>query len=257
MSAPVDSPTRTLLIALAVSLVCSVVVATAAVSLRPRQAENELRFQQSNILAAAGLLDPDRDIGEQFEQVEVRVIDLESGEYADDIDPNEYDTAAALRSPDGSAALGKADDIANIKRRERYAKVYLLRDGNKLDTIILPVRGYGLWSTMYGFLALEADGNTVSGLSFYEHAETPGLGDKIEDPRWLALWPGKKIYDENGAPAIEVVRGRADSADPHEIDGLAGATLTGRGVQNLLTFWLGEQGYGPYLRQLGQSGSDT
>ncbi len=257
MSASVETPTKTLLVALAVSLVCSVMVAAAAVSLRPKQAENELRFQQSNILAAAGLLDEDRDISEQFEQIEVRVVDLESGEYADDIDPNDYDVQAALRNPQLSDPLDKSEDIANIKRRERYSKVYLLRDGDRIETIILPVRGYGLWSTMYGFLALEADGNTVSGLSFYEHGETPGLGDKIEDPQWLALWHGKEVYDADGDPAIEITRGKAPAGDPHAIDGLAGATLTSRGVENLLTFWLGQQGYGPYLRRLEQSGSDS
>lgn len=257
MSASVETPTKTLLVALGVSLVCSVVVAAAAVGLRPRQAENELRFQQRNILAAAGLYDPGRDVGEQFEQIEVRIVDLATGEYIEDLDPNDYDAQAALRNPAQSDALDKSVDIANIKRRERYAKVYLLRDGDEIETIILPIRGYGLWSTMYGFIALEADGNTVSGLSFYEHGETPGLGDKIEDPRWLGLWPGKKVYDADGEPQLQVIRGQAAADDPHSIDGMAGATLTGRGVTNMLAFWLGGQGYGPYLRGLEQTGSDS
>ena len=162
-----------------------------------------------------------------------------------------------MRNPAQSDALDKSVDIANIKRRERYAKVYLLRDGDEIETIILPIRGYGLWSTMYGFIALEADGNTVSGLSFYEHGETPGLGDKIEYPRWLGLWPGKKVYDAAGEPQLQVIRGQAAADDPHSIDGMAGATLTGRGVTNMLAFWLGGQGYGPYLRGLEQTGSDS
>ena len=257
MSASVETPTKTLLVALGVSLVCSVVVAAAAVGLRPRQAENELRFQQRNILAAAGLYDPGRDVGEQFGQIEVRIVDLATGEYIEDLNPDDYDAQAALRNPAQSDALDKSVDIANIKRRERYAKVYLLRDGDEIETIILPIRGYGLWSTMYGFIALEADGNTVSGLSFYEHGETPGLGDKIEDPRWLGLWPGKKVYDADGEPQRQVIRGQAAADDPHSIDGMAGATLTGRGVTNMLAFWLGGQGYGPYLRGLEQTGSDS
>lgn len=257
MSASVETPTKTLLVALGVSLVCSVVVAAAAVGLRPRQAENELRFQQRNILAAAGLYDPGQDVGEQFGQIEVRIVDLATGEYIEDLDPDDYDAQAALRNPAQSDALDKSVDIANIKRRERYAKVYLLRDGDEIETIILPIRGYGLWSTMYGFIALEADGNTVSGLSFYEHGETPGLGDKIEDPRWLGLWPGKKVYDADGEPQLQVIRGQAAADDPHSIDGMAGATLTGRGVTNMLAFWLGGQGYGPYLRGLEQTGSDS
>ena len=103
-----------------------------------------------------------------------------------------------------------------------------------------------LWSTLYGFLALDARTFEIQGITFYQHGETPGLGGEIDNPKWKALWPGKRAFDENMNPVIEVVKGQA-SAD-NEVDGLSGATMTSRGVTNLLRFWLGENGYGPYLK---------
>ena len=124
-------------------------------------------------------------------------------------------------------------------------------DGETLELVVLPVEGLGLWSTLYGFIALDADLETVRGLSFYEHGETPGLGGEVDNPRWKALWPGRKVLAD-AEPRIEVVRGRAGSTDedPYRVDGLAGATMTGRGVTNLLRFWLGEEGFRPYFERL-------
>jgi len=147
------------------------------------------------------------------------------------------------------------DDIAKIKRRENYATVYLVESNGELDKIILPVRGAGLWSTLHGFLALENDLNTVAGLGFFEHGETPGLGGEVDNPNWKALWPGKKVYDEGDAK-IQLIKGSVDANTAeaeHKVDGLSGATLTSRGVTNLLQFWMGENGYKPFLSNL-QSG---
>jgi Na+-transporting NADH:ubiquinone oxidoreductase subunit C len=246
-----------MLVALAVSLVCSVLVAASAVSLKPRQEANELTFRQRNILVAAHIYDPQRSVAEQFERIDARVIDLATGQYVDDVDPNTFDAMEAARDPQRSIGLDPAQDIAKLKRRESYATVYLLREGETLKTIILPIRGYGLWSTMHGFIALEPDGNTIAGLSFYEHAETPGLGDKIEDPAWQKLWEGRPVFADGDEPAIRVVRGDANPSDPFAIDGLAGATLTGRGVTNMIHFWLGEQGFGPYLRRFRKEEQST
>jgi Na+-transporting NADH:ubiquinone oxidoreductase subunit C len=117
------------------------------------------------------------------------------------------------------------------------------------------VRGAGLWSTLHGFLALENDLNTVAGLGFFEHGETPGLGGEVDNPNWKALWPGKKVYDEGDAK-IQLIKGSVDANTAeaeHKVDGLSGATLTSRGVTNLLQFWMGENGYKPFLSNL-QSG---
>lgn len=255
-----DSLQHTVLVALVLSLVCSLLVTAVAMQLAPLQARNEAENRQKNILAVAGLsLAPDETIAEAFEQIETRVVDLATGTYAPDIDPAEFDALAVKNDPALSKAIAPEQDIANIKRRANYAEVYLVRDGADVAQIILPVYGAGLWSTMYGFISLETDGNTISGLQFYEHAETPGLGDKVEDPDWLSLWEGKLVYGADGEPAVEVIRGKVSrdparsnppkTGDPvyYQVDGMAGATLTGRGVTNLLHYWLGEDGFGPYL----------
>jgi Na+-transporting NADH:ubiquinone oxidoreductase subunit C len=150
-------------------------------------------------------------------------------------------------------ALSAAQDQAKISRRENYALVYLVEDGQgDIDKIILPIHGYGLWSTLYGFIALEADGNTVAGLGFYEHGETPGLGGEVDNPRWKAVWPGKEVYRDDEV-AIGLIKGAVDPSNAGaawQIDGLAGATLTARGVTNLVQFWLGENGFEPFLNNL-------
>jgi Na+-transporting NADH:ubiquinone oxidoreductase subunit C len=117
--------------------------------------------------------------------------------------------------------------------------------------LVLPIQGLGLWSTLYGFLAIDADGNTIRGITYYQHAETPGLGGEVDNPRWKSLWPGRKIYDD-GEPAIQVIKGAAGppAQDPYRVDGLSGATLTSNGVTFMLEFWLGPNGFGPYLDRL-------
>lgn len=256
-----ESTARTLMVALAVSLVSSVFVAGAAVSLKPTQIENRLLDKQRSILAIAGLGEagmPAREVKELFaERVRARVVDLETGEYTDAYDPQIFDPLKAARDPALSQPLPGSEDIAMIKRRERFTTVYLVEEGGRLESLILPVRGYGLWSTLHGFVAVKEDLNTVVGLGFYQHAETPGLGGEVDNPRWRALWPGKELFNEQGEPAIRIVKGNVDPGSPeavHQVDGLAGATLTSNGVDRLLQFWLGEQGFGPYLDKLRTQG---
>lgn len=256
-----DSAAHTLKVALGLCLVCAVVVSTASVSLRDAQQANRLRDKQANILRAAGLYVEGRPVREQFAAIEQRLVDLRDGSYVDSaaagMDPASWDGLAAARSGDDRlstplAALG-VDDIARLGRREHYATVYLARDADgRISRLVLPVRGYGLWSTLLGFVALDADGQTLAGIGFYEHKETPGLGGEVDNPAWRALWPGKRILDDDGQLAIAVMKGAAIPGHPHHIDGLAGATLTTRGVHNLVRFWLGRQGFGPYLDRLRQ-----
>ena len=255
MSWPRDSKRNTVLVAVLLSLVCSILVSSAAVVLRPLQERNAERNRQKIILEVAGLLEAGAEIGPQFSQVEARVVELASGSYAEHLDPQAYDAARAARDPALSTGIPATDDIAGIGRRPDYATVYLVRPGGQLRYIILPVYGYGLWSTMYGFIALESDGNTIAGLQFYEHAETPGLGAEIDNPKWRAQWQGKLVYGEDEKPRIEVARGpvpadASPSVARYQVDGLAGSTLTGRGVTNLLRYWLGDEGFAPYLRRI-------
>ncbi len=240
-------------VALALCVVCSIVVSAAAVVLKPAQEVNKTRDLKRNILMAAGLYDAGLTIEEQFQRVDSRVVDISTGEYATDIDPEGFDQRAAAKDPATSVALDSDADIANIIRQSRYAMVYLVNDeAGDLSKVILPVHGYGLWSTLYGFVALESDGNTIAGLGFYEHKETPGLGGEVDNPRWKDLWTGKQVY-RDGAVAISVVKGSVDQgsdAANWQVDGLSGATLTSRGVSNLVQYWLGEDGFEPYLRNL-------
>lgn len=240
-------------VALALCVVCSIVVSAAAVVLKPAQEVNKTRDLKRNILMAAGLYDASLTIEEQFQRVDSRVVDISTGEYATDIDPEGFDQRAAAKDPATSVALDSDADIANIIRQSRYAMVYLVNDeAGDLSKVILPVHGYGLWSTLYGFVALESDGNTIAGLGFYEHKETPGLGGEVDNPRWKELWKGKQVY-RDGTVAISVVKGNVEQgsdAANWQVDGLSGATLTSRGVSNLVQYWLGEDGFEPYLRNL-------
>jgi Na+-transporting NADH:ubiquinone oxidoreductase subunit C len=248
-----DSTTKTLIVAFSLCIVCSVIVASAAVLLKPAQEINKTLDRKRNILAAAGLLEEGKSIDEQFAQITTRVVDLRTGTYADEVDADKYDQRKASKDPAKSVALSTEQDRAKISRREHYALIYLLEDDSgSVSKIILPVRGYGLWSTLYGFIALESDANTVAGLGFYEHGETPGLGGEVDNPRWKGIWPGKQVYRE-GEAAIGLIKGAVDPANADaswQIDGLAGATLTGRGVTNLVQFWLGENGFAPFLNNL-------
>lgn len=259
MSSNKDSIGNTIKTAFLVCLVCSIVVSFSAIALRPLQDINKVREVKKNILAAAGLYDESLSVEEQFGAITTRVVDLRTGKYATDMDVETYDQRKASKDPAQSEKLVAADDIASIKRLENYAKVYAVEENGQLKTLILPVRGYALWSTLWGFVALESDLNTVVGLGFYEHAETPGLGGEIDNPKWKAIWPGKQIFDANGDVAVYIKKGSVDSSisveKTHAIDGLSGATLTSNGVTNLLNFWLGNDGFAPFLNNLKAGGA--
>jgi Na+-transporting NADH:ubiquinone oxidoreductase subunit C len=226
--------------------------------LKPRQVANEQLDVKRNILEVAGLMVSEGDVNELFAAVEPRIVDLETGAYVDDVDPEHFDPASAAKEPDRSVEIPPNLDVARIGRRAKQALVYLVRDEGEVTRIILPVSGYGLWSTLYGFLALEPDGNTVADIVFYAHAETAGIGDFLTKDAWRARWPGKRAYDESGALRLEVFKGRVAADDPlrdYRVDGVSGATLTGNGVTNLVRYWLGDHGYGPYLRNIQGAGS--
>ena len=247
-----DSIGKILKVAFALCIVCSVIVSTAAVVLKPAQEANKSLDRKRNILQAAGMLEPGVSVDEQFKVIEERYVDLRSGQFTDDV-PEGYEQRAASKDPALSRGVATDEDIAKVGRQANIAQVYLVRgDDGGYDKIILPVHGYGLWSTLYGFLALESDANTVAGLGFYEHGETPGLGGEVDNPRWKGLWPGKKVY-RDGDVELRLLKGSVDPTSANaewQVDGLAGATLTSRGVSNLITFWMGEDGFAPFLTNL-------
>ena len=256
-----DSLKNTLVVAIGLCLVCSVLVSLSAVALRPLQKANKELDQKQNVLRAAGLLPADavidaqgRDVTELFAAFEARVVRLDTGEFVEGVDAATFDPVRAAKIPQRSRELSNEEDIATLGRRENESVVYIMRDSaGRVEKVVLPVRGYGLWGTLFGYLALEGDLSTVAGLGFYQHKETPGLGGEVDNASWKALWPGVTAFDATGAPAISLVKTRSPgdtSAAVHEVDALSGATFTSRGVQNMIRFWLGSGGFGPFLKKL-------
>lgn len=254
---PNDDTRKIIAVALILSLVCSIMVSSAAVLLKPLQERNKALAVKREIVKVSGLMTAGANVEQLFAQIETHVVNLDTGQYAEAVDPSTFDPVAAARDPATSVALPTTEDIARLKRRANYARVYLVRDGDQIRTVILPVHGAGLWGPLYGFLALAGDGKTITGLTFYQDNETPGLGNKIEDPDWQAQFVGKLAYGAQGKPRIGLVKGGVNAASPdavYQVDGIAGATLTSNGVTHLLQFWLGQQGFGPYLKALRSSG---
>ena len=245
---------KTFFVAFLLCVVCSVLVSSAAVYLRPIQTINKSLDKKRNILMAAGLEEGDKSIDELFEAIETKVVELETGHYVEGIDPQAYDQRRAAKDPATSIQVPTDEDLGDIKRRAKQASVYLVRKGDEVRKIILPVHGLGLWSTLYGFVTLDArDLSTIRALVYYEHMETPGLGGEVDNPAWKALWNGKSAFDESGKLRITVIKGKADPSrfeSRYQVDGISGATITARGVTNMLTYWLGDSGFGPYLKQL-------
>jgi len=261
---PRDSVVQTFKVAIALCLVCSLLVSASAVGLRQLQERNKLRDKQKNILIAAGIYDADEhsaaDIENMFDkdaetdiQVSTRIIDLETGEYLDESeyaeklgveDAKNYDQKAAVNKPELSKPVPASEDIASIKRREKYSLVYEIQQAGELKQYVLPIRGYGLWSTLWGFVAIDAQSVakgpgqiTIAGLKYYDQKETPGLGG----------WPGKHIYDANWNVKIDVGKGGVPS--DYAVDALSGATITSNGVTNMMNYWFGENGFRSFLKR--------
>ena len=256
-----ETISKTFIVAALLSIVCSIVVSSSAVVLRPNQQKNKDLDRKKNILMAAGLYEEGKSVEELFSKFEIRVVDLATGAFADDIDAATFDQKRAAKSPETKIEIESKDDLAGIKQRSKYALVYLSRDAaGTLQQLVLPVHGKGLWSTMYGFLALDRNLSTINGFAFYDHGETPGLGGEVDNPRWKAQWVGKEAFGAEGRTRIEVLKGRVNPGSPdlnHQVDGLAGATITTRGVDGLLHYWLGENGFGLFLSRIKKEEGNT
>jgi len=251
-----DSVTKTLGVAFVICLVCSLVVSFAAVNLRDLQKENATNNQSIKILQAAKIYDSSIDVKIQFSKLEMKYVDFNSGKILDSYENfviEDYDQLKSTRNPNLSTSLSASEDIAIIKNRENVGKFFIVRnEDSSIDKLILPIRGYGLWGTLYGYMAIEEDFNTVAGLEFYDHKETPGLGAEVDNPKWKAMWPGKKIY-ENDQVKLAVMKGKVETDDAnidYKVDGLSGATLTSRGVTNMISYWFGESGYAKLFKEL-------
>ena len=251
-----ESISKTIGVAFCVCLICSLVVSFSAVSLRDLQNENKLNDKRIKILQAADIYNPDEEIKDQFLKLETKFVNFETGKLMDtymDFSLEEYDPILATRDSNLSSKVPTSEDIAVIKNRENIGKIFILRnDDYSINKLILPIRGYGLWGTLYGYISIENDFNTIAGIEFYDHKETPGLGAEVDNPKWKNLWPGKEIY-QNGEVYLTVIKGKVDNNDKgaqYEIDGLSGATITSRGVTNMIAYWFGESGYSKLFKEL-------
>lgn len=243
---------KTITVAGLLCIVCSVLVAGIVVALRPQQAKNAEIDMKKNILQSAGLLEEGGDVEEAFKSIHVAIVDMNTGKIVQDIKPEEYDMTAANKDPELSVKIPAAKDVGGLSTRPKYAKVYLEKDDSgDTQTVILNMWSKGLWSTMYGFIALSTD-LTIKGFGYYSQGETPGLGGEVDNPNWKEQWVGKKIYDNSNDVAFKVAKGEAQGE--YEVDGLSGATITGNGVTSSMNYWFGEHGYQKVLETVAQGG---
>lgn len=240
----------------AVCLVCALLVSFSAVQLKPLQVENKLLDQQTKILEAAGILSmtdgSKTSIQETFKTfVEAKMIDLDSGEFIEG-NPALFDERRNSR--DAEKSEKPKNDIAGINRRSHDAVIYLVKDdAGSIDAVVFPMVGSGLWDLMYAYVGVEADLNTIKNVIYSaEMKETPGLGAEVLNPKWQALWPGKKIFDENKQVRVQLIKGGVKPGNPleeYQVDGLSGATLTANGVTRTFQFWFGEEGYLTFIEK--------
>jgi len=256
-----DNLKKTIGVALGVCLVASILVSTAAVELKPIQTKNAKLDLLKNILEAGDLYSPGVDIQQTYnEKISAELIELETGkpltesEYTAELTPEKFDLKSWASSPELGTPIPSEQDLADIKRQPKYMAVYTVKNADgEIEKYIMPIMGTGLWSTLYGFIALDKDLKTIKGFTFYEHGETPGLGGEVDNPKWKQQWVGKKAFDDNWDVKIQVLKGTVDETDPNKqfkVDGLSGSTLTTRGVDNLVRYWLGENGYGHFIDYL-------
>lgn len=245
---------KTVVVAGLLCLVCSILVSGIVVWLRPQQATNAELDMKKNILMSAGLLKDGDDINEVFSTLETVIVDMNTGEVVEDVNKSEYDQVEATKAKEYQVEIPSSKDVAGLSVRSEYAKVYLKRDDEgKVDTVILNQWGKGLWSTMYGFIALGGEKlNTIKGFGYYKQGETPGLGGEVDNPNWKQQWVGKKIYGESGDVKFKVAKG--EGSGDYQVDGLSGATITSNGVTSSMKYWFGEHGYKKFLANLENGG---
>ncbi len=255
---------KILTVTLAVCVVCAVLVSAAAVSLNGIQQKNKELDKIKNILIAGDLYEKGQDIEASYRNNVTPVMielasgnELTEGDFKDDLNVESFDIKEMSKHPEYGKVLTTEQDAIAVKQAPKYMVVYELKSGDKLEKIVLPIFGKGLWSTLYGFMALGSDLKTIRGLTFYEHGETPGLGGEVDNPRWKEQWKGKLAFDDEWNVRISVIKGKVIPGRPeaiHQVDGLSGSTLTTRGLDTLVNYWLGDNGYGPYLSKLRAGG---
>ncbi|MGI9342059.1 MAG: Na(+)-translocating NADH-quinone reductase subunit C [Gammaproteobacteria bacterium] len=248
-----DSPAKAVLVVLGTALVCSLLVTTAAVTLKPIQQAYKDLERNRFIVGISGLVEPgaelaDAEVVDVFQDLEVRLVDIDAGRFDQRMNPLTFDQRQAASDPELGVDIPTDLDAAGLGRRSRLATVFIVGDPNSPERIILPIRGQGMWSTIYAYLALDGDLNSIAEVTFYEQGETAGIGDKILDPGWQSGWRGRTLFDANGVLAFRVAAGAATT--PNDVDAIAGATQTTNGVTAMVQYWFGPHGYKPFLENL-------
>ncbi|TKB49315.1 Na(+)-translocating NADH-quinone reductase subunit C [Ferrimonas sediminicola] len=242
-----DSVLGTMTFSVVLCLLCSFMITGTAEVLKERKLAKKRSELKRYVLVAANV--EGDDIDELFDaRVTPMLVNLDSGtmENLSAKEILDFDDRMAAINPDTSIKPRK--DTARIKRRANQARVFKVTDDNgQLASVVMPIHGKGLWSVVYGYVAVQPDLNTIEGLVISEHGETPGLTDFLKDPQWLSGWHDKRIFDDSGKPVLAVVKGGAKKGDIHGVDGVSGATKTGRGLQKAVTFWFGPEGYQTFL----------
>lgn len=222
---------------MALTVVCGSLLAIASEGLKDRQQANIALEQKENILSTVMQLQESDNIEELYaKKVQGFVIDFD-GNKLDGVAPASINVGAEYK---------KAP-------QDRLLPVYEFRsetDPNKVEFVVLPVYGYGLWKNIWGFVALEADLNTLKGVKFQHAGETPGLGARITEAEVQARYVGKTIFEGQEILSVEMMKGEGNdySNEVHKVDGMSGATLTAKGVNNMLLDYF--QCYKNYLSKL-------
>jgi Na+-transporting NADH:ubiquinone oxidoreductase subunit C len=253
-----ESPLKAVLVVILVALAASTLVSATVVILRPIQLNNKLLARSGNVMHLTGLFAPetvpsDEEMLSLYKGLDTRIVNIDEAAFDPGIDPYSFDERRAAGDPELSMEIPPELDLAKLGRRTRLVPSYLVWKDGEFDRIILPMHGSGMWSTLYGYIALESDFNTIADATFYEQNETPGLGDQVTRPDWLALWRGRRIFGDSGEPRFAVAGGRVDPGSPsalYNVDALTGATVTADAVTNLVQYWFGPHGYQPFLEQL-------
>lgn len=219
------------------TVVCGGLLALAAEGLKEKQQYNIDMEQKRNILATVITLNDGDDVNALYsKKVKAFVIDF-NGNIKDGMQPKDVNVAAEYKK-------APADRLLPVYEFKNES------DPNKTDNVVLPVFGYGLWNNIWGFVALKSDYNTIQGVKFQHAGETPGLGARIEsDQEVQDRYRGKTIYENGNLVSVSMMKGEGKdySSNPHQVDGMSGATLTAKGVNNMLKDYLAS--YENYLKK--------
>ena len=226
----------TLIFAMAITIVLAFFLSLADSSLKEKYEKNVEVDIRKNILISLGfsptdvLLMNNENVESIFQNSIVGFVVDNSGSIVDNKFPQDIDPNVDLN----------------------LYPIYKRVSNNITEGYSIPISGKGLWGTMFGYFSIEPDGSTAKGITFYQHIETPGLGGEVDKPWFQNNFVGKRFVDENGTLiGIQTVKGQVDDTSKeayHLVDGISGATMTSRGLNQFLLKDL--KLYDPYFSKI-------